>query len=68
MIHSSETGTLDFAQALSVGNRIHEDMKFDLISGALPDLWHTFVSTDGNNDTLNMKNMLLEMKRKRYED
>ena len=54
---------LALEQALSAGNKIDEDMKFDLILGALPDSWDTFVTTHGNDDTSNMKNMFLKMKR-----
>ena len=39
------TGQLALEQAVLVGNKIDEDMKFDLILGALPDSWDTFVTT-----------------------
>ena len=41
---------LALEQALSAGNKIDEDMKFDLILGALPNSWDTFVTIHGNDD------------------
>ena len=52
-------------QALSVDNKTNEDMTFNLILGALPYSWDTFVTTHGNDDTSNMKNIILKMKKRR---
>ena len=54
---------LALEQALLASHKIDEDMKFDLILGALPDSSDTFVTTHGNDDTSKMKNMFLKRKR-----
>ena len=38
-------------------------MQFDLILGSLPDSWKTFITTHGNDDTSNMKNLFAKMRR-----
>ena len=42
-------------------------MKFDFILDALLDLWDSFITTHGNDDTSNMKNMFLKMNREEIQ-
>ena len=53
---------LALEQVLPTSNKIDEDMKFYLILVALPYSWFTFVTTHGNDDTLNIKNIFLKLK------
>ena len=57
--------TLD--TALSAGNDIDEEMRFDLILGALPDSWDTLVTMHGNDDTSNMKDLLVKIRREELQ-
>ena len=49
--------------ALSAGKDIDEEMRFDLILGALPDSWDSFVTMHGNDDTSKVKDWLAKMRR-----
>ena len=49
--------------ALSAGNKIDEEMKFDLILGSLPDSWDTFITTHGNDKSSNIRDLFVKMRR-----
>ena len=49
--------------ALSAGNNIDEEMKFDLILGSLPDSWDTFITTHGNDKSSNIRDWFAKMRR-----
>jgi hypothetical protein len=49
--------------ALSAGNKIDDEMKYDLILSSLPVSWDNFVTTHGNDDKSNLKNLFAKMRR-----
>ena len=49
--------------ALSAGNKIDEDMRYDMILGSLPDSWDNFVTTHGSDDTSDIKTLFAKMRR-----
>jgi hypothetical protein len=48
---------------LSAGNKTDDEMKYDLILGSLPVSWDNFVTTHGNDDKSNLKNLFAKMRR-----
>ena len=49
--------------AISTGNKIDEEMRYDLILGSLPVSWDKFVTTHGNDDKSNLKNLFAKLRR-----
>ena len=49
--------------AVSEGNKIDEEMRYDLILGSLPVSWDNFVTTHGNDDKSNLKNLFAKLRR-----
>jgi hypothetical protein len=52
--------------ALSAGNKIDEEMKFDLIMGSLPNSWDTFITTHGNDKSSNIRDLFVKMRREEF--